>query len=60
MKTYIITEKDLERLQETYSNGGDSWWYNSRMDEWVKTLEPILTKEDEIQRNMVRQISAKN
>ena len=43
MKTYIITEKDLERLQETYSNGGDSWWHNSRMDEWEDTLNELTT-----------------
>ena len=39
MKKYIVTEQDIERLQEIYSNGGDSsWWYNAKMDEWEKTL----------------------
>jgi len=43
MKTYIITEKDLERLQEIYNNDGDSWWHNGRMDEWEETLNELPT-----------------
>lgn len=38
MKTYIVTEKDLERLQETFPINDDSWWYNARVDEWIETL----------------------
>ena len=48
MKTFIITEKDIERLQEIYSNDGDSWWHNSRMDEWVETLNELPTPKKQV------------
>lgn len=39
MKTYIITEKDIDRLTESFTNGGDSWWFEARVDEWVCSLK---------------------
>lgn len=45
MKTYIITEKDIERLRHNLECSSDSdWWYISQLDNWEETLEPILTK----------------
>ena len=43
MNTYILTENDIDRLQETFLDRAESLWYNSKMNDWVKTLE---TSED--------------
>jgi hypothetical protein len=39
MKTYVITELDIDRLQEIFSMNNKSWGYNSIMNEWVETLK---------------------
>ena len=46
MKTYIITEKDIERLRYNLDcNGDNDWWYISQLDNWVETLTKL--KKDE-------------
>ena len=40
MKTYIITEEDIERLRRNLDSGGDEvYWYISQLDNWEETLE---------------------
>jgi hypothetical protein len=40
MKTYIITEKDIDRLRCNLDSGGDEvYWYISQLDNWEETLE---------------------
>ena len=42
MKTYIITEEDVERLRCNLDSGGDEvYWYISQLDNWEETLEYI-------------------
>ena len=42
MKTYIITEKDIERLRcNLECNGDDDGWYISQLDNWEDTLEYV-------------------
>ena len=39
MKTYIITEEDIERLRRNLDSGGDEvYWYISQLDNWEETL----------------------
>ena len=42
MKTYIITEEDLERLRRNLDSGGDEvYWYISQLDNWEETLRYV-------------------
>ncbi len=42
MKTYIITEEDIERLRCNLDSGGDEvYWYISQLDNWENTLEYV-------------------
>ena len=42
MKTYVITEEDIERLRCNLDSGGDEvYWYISQLDNWEETLEHI-------------------
>jgi|GEM_PF-4160474 len=53
MKTYIITEKDIEKLKGAISHSDDSWWYDARIDEWLEKLPTITHSEGVL-------VSAKN
>lgn len=47
MKTYIITEKDIEKLIESLDCSGDSdWWYKDRVEDWGENLVEIDLWED--------------
>ena len=40
MKTYLVTEKDIERLRYNLDcNGYQNWWYMSQLDNWEETLK---------------------
>ena len=42
MKTYIITEEDIERLRCNLDSGGDEvYWYICQLDNWEDTLEYV-------------------
>lgn len=42
MKTFTITEKDIEKLLDSLDCRGDyDWWYISRVEEWVEKLKEI-------------------
>ena len=44
MKTYIITEEDIERLRRNLDSGGDEvYWYISQLDNWEETLNELST-----------------
>ena len=40
MKTYIITEKDIERLKDALDYNADSWFHPGKVDEWEESLIP--------------------
>ena len=40
MKTYIVTDKDIENLLNSLDSGGDyAWQYIARVEEWVEKLK---------------------
>lgn len=53
MKTYLITDKDIENLRGRFSCSDDSWWFEARMDEWLEDLPTITHSEGVL-------VSAKN
>lgn len=39
MKTYTVTEKDIEDLLDSLENsGGFDWWHIAKIEEWVEKL----------------------
>lgn len=50
MKTYIVTEKQIQELQ-------NKCWFNARLDEWLKSLTLVPSLEDMVQSKMVQQKS---